>query len=72
MEEEKISNSTPLNGESNSGYSDASSESQVILNVYDLSSINHYSIWVGVGIFHSGIEGQEIFFFHFLSLWSDF
>lgn len=56
MEEEKISNSTPLNGERNSGYSDTSSESQVVLNVYDLSPINHYSIWVGVGIFHSGIE----------------
>lgn len=56
MDEEKIPNSLPLNGDGNSGHADASLESQVILNVYDLSPINHYSIWFGVGIFHSGIE----------------
>ncbi|XP_022729452.1 deSI-like protein At4g17486 isoform X2 [Durio zibethinus] len=36
-------------------------ESNVILNVYDLTPINNYSYWVGFGIFHSGIEvhGKE-------------
>ncbi|XP_031108770.1 deSI-like protein At4g17486 isoform X1 [Ipomoea triloba] len=36
--------------------SNVSRGSQVILNVYDLTPINHYTIWFGFGIFHSGIE----------------
>ncbi|XVE54371.1 hypothetical protein DITRI_Ditri03aG0075600 [Diplodiscus trichospermus] len=37
------------------------SETNVILNVYDLTPINNYSYWIGLGIFHSGIEvhGKE-------------
>ncbi|MBA0673748.1 hypothetical protein Goari_015375 [Gossypium aridum] len=37
------------------------SETDVILNVYDLTPLNNYSYWVGFGIFHSGIEvhGKE-------------
>ncbi|KAK9706119.1 hypothetical protein RND81_07G105200 [Saponaria officinalis] len=31
-------------------------ETQVILNVYDLTPLNHYTYWFGFGIFHSGIE----------------
>ncbi|KAK2973632.1 hypothetical protein RJ640_029624 [Escallonia rubra] len=31
-------------------------ETQVILNVYDLTPLNQYSVWFGFGIFHSGIE----------------
>ena len=34
---------------------------EVLLNVYDLTPINNYSYWFGVGIFHSGIEGFETF-----------
>ncbi|XP_030552851.2 deSI-like protein At4g17486 [Rhodamnia argentea] len=36
-------------------------ETQVILNVYDLSPANSYTAWFGLGIFHSGIEvhGKE-------------
>ncbi|GKD18208.1 deSI-like protein isoform X2 [Tanacetum coccineum] len=33
-----------------------SDDTQVFLNVYDLTPVNHYSIWFGVGIFHSGIQ----------------
>ncbi|GJW95418.1 deSI-like protein isoform X1 [Tanacetum coccineum] len=33
-----------------------SDDTQVFLNVYDLTPVNHYSIWLGVGIFHSGIQ----------------
>ncbi|KAH9623119.1 hypothetical protein KSS87_001694 [Heliosperma pusillum] len=31
-------------------------ETQVVLNVYDLTPLNHYTYWFGFGIFHSGIE----------------
>lgn len=31
-------------------------ETEIVLNVYDLTPLNQYSIWVGLGIFHSGIE----------------
>ncbi|XP_050364719.1 deSI-like protein At4g17486 isoform X3 [Argentina anserina] len=41
--------------------SDKRYETPVILNVYDLTPMNNYSVWVGLGIFHSGIEvhGKE-------------
>jgi deubiquitinase DESI2 len=29
----------------------------VYLNIYDISPLNHYLYWFGLGIFHSGIEG---------------
>lgn len=28
----------------------------VYLNVYDLTPVNNYLYWFGIGIFHSGIE----------------
>ncbi|KAK9697788.1 hypothetical protein RND81_08G061400 [Saponaria officinalis] len=31
-------------------------ETQVMLNVYDLTPLNQYTYWFGFGIFHSGIE----------------
>lgn len=31
-------------------------DTQVFLNVYDLTPVNSYSIWLGFGIFHSGIQ----------------
>ncbi|XP_076884099.1 deSI-like protein At4g17486 [Bidens hawaiensis] len=31
-------------------------DTQVFLNVYDLTPVNSYSIWFGFGIFHSGIQ----------------
>lgn len=36
-------------------------ETQVVLNVYDLTPVNSYTYWFGFGIFHSGIEvhGKE-------------
>ena len=30
----------------------------VYLNVYDLTPVNGYVYWAGLGIFHSGIEGM--------------
>lgn len=33
------------------------------LNVYDLTPLNNYLYWIGLGIFHSGIEGDRIRFF---------
>jgi len=29
----------------------------VYLNVYDLTTINGYAYWVGLGIYHSGVQG---------------
>lgn len=36
-------------------------ESQIVLNVYDLTPLNRYTAWSGFGIFHSGIQvyGKE-------------
>lgn len=31
-------------------------DTQIFLNVYDLTPANSYSIWLGFGIFHSGIQ----------------
>lgn len=30
----------------------------VYLNVYDLTPINGYAYWLGLGIYHSGVEGM--------------
>ena len=32
--------------------------SPVYLNVYDLTPMNGYVYWAGLGIFHSGVEGK--------------
>ncbi|XP_072984052.1 deSI-like protein At4g17486 [Typha latifolia] len=42
-----------------SAFSSSSASSQgfpVVLNVYDLTPLNNYIFWCGLGIFHSGIE----------------
>lgn len=33
------------------------------LNVYDLTPVNNYLYWFGLGIFHSGIEGSDYILF---------
>ena len=30
----------------------------VYLNVYDLTPINGYAYWFGLGIYHSGVQGE--------------
>lgn len=44
-------------GAANTSISGSEYETQVILNVYDLTPLNNYIYWFGCGIFHSGIEG---------------
>ncbi|XP_059635060.1 deSI-like protein At4g17486 isoform X2 [Cornus florida] len=53
MGTENASNST---SEVGGGGENTYYETQVALNVYDLSPLNQYTFWVGFGIFHSGIE----------------
>ena len=31
----------------------------VVLNVYDLTPMNNYVHWCGLGIFHSAVEGER-------------
>ncbi|XP_020264924.1 uncharacterized protein LOC109840615 isoform X2 [Asparagus officinalis] len=38
----------------------STSSTPVTLNVYDLTPLNKYTYWCGWGIFHSGIEGNQI------------
>ena len=33
----------------------------VYLNVYDLTPINGYAYWLGLGVYHSGVQGKENF-----------
>lgn len=44
------------NEESRTGKNNGGIETPVVLNVYDLTPLNHYTYWFGFGIFHSGIE----------------
>ncbi|WMV43539.1 hypothetical protein MTR67_036924 [Solanum verrucosum] len=41
-----------FNGEKN--------RSLLYLNVYDLTPVNNYLYWAGLGVFHSGIEGDPL------------
>ncbi|XP_020090956.1 deSI-like protein At4g17486 isoform X1 [Ananas comosus] len=38
----------------------------VYLNVYDLTPINGYAYWLGLGVYHSGVQGFGGVFFLFL------
>lgn len=38
------------------GTNDGFIDREVFLNVYDLTPLNSYSIWLGFGVFHTGIE----------------
>ena len=39
-------------------------DTPVYLNVYDLTPMNGYIYWAGLGIFHSGIEGSSLTLCH--------
>lgn len=54
------------NEESRTGKNNGGIETPVVLNVYDLTPLNHYTYWFGFGIFHSGIEGYFFSFFWLL------
>lgn len=31
----------------------------VYLNVYDLTPMNGYAYWLGLGVYHSGVQGNQ-------------
>ena len=35
----------------------------VYLNVYDLTPINGYAYWLGLGVYHSGVQGSILYLF---------
>ncbi|XP_017699845.1 deSI-like protein At4g17486 isoform X3 [Phoenix dactylifera] len=39
----------------------------VVLNIYDLTPLNNYMYWFGLGIFHSGIEDYHGDTYHLIS-----
>jgi len=42
----------------------------VYLNVYDLTPINGYAYWFGLGVYHSGVQGNPNFQFSIFNfLW---
>uniref|UniRef100_A0A2P2IPB3 Uncharacterized protein n=1 Tax=Rhizophora mucronata TaxID=61149 RepID=A0A2P2IPB3_RHIMU len=44
----------------------------VHLNVYDLTPINGYAYWLGLGVYHSGVQGQCFFLFIFSYMVTEF
>jgi hypothetical protein len=36
----------------------------VYLNVYDLTPMNGYAYWLGLGVYHSGVQGDVFYFFY--------
>jgi hypothetical protein len=36
----------------------------VYLNVYDLTPMNGYAYWLGLGVYHSGVQGDFFFFLY--------
>jgi hypothetical protein len=40
----------------------------VYLNVYDLTPMNGYAYWLGLGVYHSGVQGDFFFFFIYVFL----
>lgn len=32
----------------------------VYLNVYDITPINGYAYWLGLGVYHSGVQGSPL------------
>jgi hypothetical protein len=39
------------------------SRALLYLNVYDLTPVNNYLYWFGLGVFHSGVEGTCVLHF---------
>ncbi|XP_076951874.1 deSI-like protein At4g17486 [Bidens hawaiensis] len=46
------------NNNNNNNNNTASNHALMYLNVYDLTPVNNYMYWFGLGIFHSGIEAH--------------
>lgn len=42
----------------------------VYLNVYDLTPVNGYFYWAGIGVFHTGVEGEFTLNFLYVCFWN--
>lgn len=51
----------------NSSFDDRGSV-PVYLNVYDLTPFNGYAYWLGLGVYHSGVQGWFFFFGRAISI----
>lgn len=40
---------------------DAEASTPVFLNVYDVTPANGYARWLGLGVYHSGVQGTSPF-----------
>jgi hypothetical protein len=49
--------------QSESAGGEEAKKTPIYLNVYDISPINKYLYWFGLGIYHSGIQGNNSVFF---------
>ncbi|CAK9133980.1 unnamed protein product [Ilex paraguariensis] len=58
-DENTLQSTSEGGGDEEDNNSNESSVTQVMLNVYDLTPLNHYAVWFGFGIFHSGIEDRN-------------
>jgi deubiquitinase DESI2 len=41
------------------GGADAEASTPVFLNVYDVTPANGYARWLGLGVYHSGVQGTS-------------
>ncbi|XP_050229696.1 deSI-like protein At4g17486 [Mercurialis annua] len=57
-----LSSSSSSSSDREQGNNEGNSRAMLYLNIYDLTPVNNYLYWFGLGIFHSGIEVHSMEF----------